>query len=349
MKRLAVVLAVLLLAVPAVKASDLTFYPGFYEFEWYAANNDSIDWSGGTWTTNTNIGSIVYRRAVLNEDDLKIKLTQADYIRVYFYMLDAAGVTFNICDQDFANCTTFNTGDTDLVGDEPSISVSKNISGFTSVTIILLANGGLNLDSFELWNAGAALPTLIPTATAVPTATPPNTPVPTATILPSSTPGVPTATILPSSTPGVPTATILPSSTPGVPTATILPSSTPGVPTATILPSSTPMNTPVDTPTEINTPVDTPTEITFLPTPTEVDISLILTLIAGMTPSTPVPTDTPTPAASVCSTLAVSGQLACFDYVVTASDVHIGNLLALIFFSVWGFFLFSVLVLWRKK
>jgi len=151
----------------------------------------------------------------------------------------------------------------------------------------------------------------------------------------------------------IPTAT--PANTP-VPTATILPSSTPGVPTATILPSSTPANTPVDTATAVptatppNTPVPTATAV---PTATPFDINLILTLIGSggntLTPTnTPTITNTPTPEPWVYITV-TSGQLTRFDYVATASDVHIANLLALIFFSVWGFFLFTVFVLARYK
>jgi len=53
--------------------------------------------------------------------------------------------------------------------------------------------------------------------------------------------------------------------------------------------------------------------------------------------------------ATVISTEPPESVLTCFDYVATASDVHIGNLLTLIFFSVWGFFLFTVFVLVRTK
>ena len=212
------------------------------------------------------------------------------------------------------------------------------------------------------------------------TATPPSTPVPTATILPSSTPPntpVSTATILPSSTPGVPTATILPSSTPAnTPVNTPTEITFPATPTEiTFLPTPTEIVFPA-TPTEINTPVDTPTEITFPPTPTEMNtpvdtpteinidptIDALMTLIAGgptPNPNTPTPSDTPTatltptPDMRVCATVAGTGtpegQLTCFDYVVTASDVHIGNLLTLIFFSAWGFFLFTVFVLARYR
>jgi hypothetical protein len=155
------------------------------------------------------------------------------------------------------------------------------------------------------------------------------TPFPTATILPSSTPFIP-----------VPTATILPSSTPfePVPTATVVPTATPPdtpVPTATILPSSTPAD--------------------MQPT-----IDALLTLIAGGggcgcgptdTPTitnTPTETTTPSPEPWVYLTV-TSGQLTRFDYTASASDVHIGNILTALVFSLWGMFLFAVFVLWRSR
>jgi hypothetical protein len=195
---------------------------------------------------------------------------------------------------------------------------------------VQMVNGGtLNVFQFHLIECGDAYP-LSPT---------PFVPVPTATAINTSTPA-PTWTHAPYMT-VVPTATILPSSTPGVPTATILPSSTPGGPT----------------PTQINTPVDTATAIVFPPTPTEIDISTILTALA-MPTNTPGPTATPTntptetltPTAEPWAYITLtSGQLTRFDYVATASDVHISNLLLLIFVSVWGFFLTGVFVVWKAK
>lgn len=39
------------------------------------------------------------------------------------------------------------------------------------------------------------------------------------------------------------------------------------------------------------------------------------------------------------------GQVTRFDYVVTAGDVQIANLLTFLLFSLWGMFLFAVIVL----
>jgi hypothetical protein len=159
---------------------------------------------------------------------------------------------------------------------------------------------------------------------------------PTATRIASSTPFSPVATAT-----AVSTAT--PPNTP-VPTATILPSSTPGVPTATAVSTATPPNTPVDTATAV-------------PTATPIDVDLLLTLIGGggstLTPShtptitnTPTETYTPTPEPWAFATTA-SGQLTRFDYVATASDVHIANIITLLIFSLWAMFFFAVFVLWK--
>jgi len=169
--------------------------------------------------------------------------------------------------------------------------------------------------------------------------------VPTATILPAnntSTPA-PTWTHAPYMT-VVPTATAINTSTPFVP-----------VPTATAINTSTPASTPVDTATAANTPVDTATALDIQPT-----VDALLTLIAGgviggptATPtdtptltSTPTETQTPTPEPWAFITL-TSGQLTRFDYIATASDVHIANVLSLILFSAWAFFL-SAVFLWRR-
>ncbi len=72
---------------------------------------------------------------------------------------------------------------------------------------------------------------------------------------------------------------------------------------------------------------------------------------------TPEPTATYTPAPHVYVTippleLTPMGQVARFDYVVSAGDVYTTDLLTAILFSLWGMFIFTVLVKWiggRKK
>jgi hypothetical protein len=256
--------------------------------------------------------------------------------------------------------TTPNVGYTGVID-------TSAVNGDFQFKIQMINAGTLNIYQLHLIECGDTYPVSstpfvpVPTATILPSSTP-FVPVPTATILPSSTPfvPVPTATILPSSTPfvPVPTATRIASSTPAptwthapymtvVPTATILPSSTPGVPTATILPSSTPANTPVDTATAIATS-------------TPINIDDILTLIAATPGDTPTPTNTPTethtPTATFTPTDApwveitlTTGQMTRFDYVASASDVHVGNLLLAIFVSLWGFFLSGVFFWWKAK
>lgn len=74
---------------------------------------------------------------------------------------------------------------------------------------------------------------------------------------------------------------------------------------------------------------------------------------------TPTPTETPTPAPWVYSTVPPPpestdepGQMTRFDYVVTAGDVLIADLLTWILISGWAMFLFVVLFLgplWRRK
>lgn len=74
--------------------------------------------------------------------------------------------------------------------------------------------------------------------------------------------------------------------------------------------------------------------------------------------ATPTPTHTPTPEPWVYATLEPettdepNGQMTRFDYVVSAADVHIANLLTFQLLSEWAFFLFFVLVgsvyLWRR-
>jgi len=65
---------------------------------------------------------------------------------------------------------------------------------------------------------------------------------------------------------------------------------------------------------------------------------------------TATPTQTPTPepygySTTVPITGTPDGQMTRFDYTATAGDVHIANLLTWLVFSLWGMFLFTVLVL----
>lgn len=69
---------------------------------------------------------------------------------------------------------------------------------------------------------------------------------------------------------------------------------------------------------------------------------------------TPTPTETPTPEPWVFATLepAVTdepGQMTRFDYVTTAAEVHIANLLTMILVSLWGMFLFQVMFFARRN
>jgi hypothetical protein len=113
----------------------------------------------------------------------------------------------------------------------------------------------------------------------------------------------------------------------------------PPVATATILPSSTPAYTAPPQPTSTPRPTDTPA-YTATPQPT-------WTLAPSITPQ---PTATPmvgggggSDPASVYATVE-TGQVTRFDYIATAGNVHVANLLTLLFFSLWGMFLLGVLV-----
>lgn len=69
--------------------------------------------------------------------------------------------------------------------------------------------------------------------------------------------------------------------------------------------------------------------------------------------STPTETPTPTPEPFVYATIAPEvtdqpGQMTRFDYVATAGEVHIANLLTAILLSGWGMFLFVVLAKRRR-
>jgi hypothetical protein len=357
MKRWLLLVVLLSLIVPAITATPVRAAcagTGAYNFEDPAlfTGSDPILYSG-TWTTVTSFGdpAYVYVQTTVAGSYARVNVC-GDYMIIHRAMQDSSTAgNMNICTSISGStpidCTSYQNGDTDLVGFDLHNEVIIDISGLSYLYIYLASGTGpIILEHFEIIDAAD------PTATAINTSTP-FVPVPTATILPSSTPfvPVPTATILPSSTPGVPTATAINTSTPAptwtlapshtppntpVDTATILPSSTPGVPTATILPSSTPIDidalltliaaTPGDTPTPTNTPTET---------------------------NTPTATYTPTPEPRSCATMAPgagtpTGQLACFEYTATAGDVHIGNVLSLINYSVWAFFLFAVF-LWRRR
>jgi hypothetical protein len=73
------------------------------------------------------------------------------------------------------------------------------------------------------------------------------------------------------------------------------------------------------------------------------------------TPSeTPTPTSTPTPEPYVYATVAPEvtdepGQMTRFDYVATAGDVQIANLLTWLLYSFWAQFLFLVIVALRGR
>lgn len=117
---------------------------------------------------------------------------------------------------------------------------------------------------------------------------------------------------------------------------------------------TTPLNT--ATPAPSSTPAPTST-----PQPT-------WTLWASTTPQptwtlapsvTPQPTATPYSAAASSGVVwsldldkeyqVTNGQQTSVQYTATAADVHIANLLTLLLFSVWGFFLFAVFVLVRYR
>lgn len=92
-------------------------------------------------------------------------------------------------------------------------------------------------------------------------------------------------------------------------------------------------------------------------------LGLLVVMVSGMTfaqTETPIPTETETatpthtPEPFVYATIAPEttdeqGQMTRFDYVATAGDVHVANLLTMQLFSLWAMFLFVVFVLWRRK
>lgn len=69
---------------------------------------------------------------------------------------------------------------------------------------------------------------------------------------------------------------------------------------------------------------------------------------------TPAPTLTPTQEPFVYATIqpqyeGTPGQMSRFDYVTNAGDVQIANLLTWLLYSIWGFFIFAVVVYARRK
>ncbi len=89
----------------------------------------------------------------------------------------------------------------------------------------------------------------------------------------------------------------------------------------------------------------------------------LLVVLAGVstaqteTPSptatyTPTPTPTPEPwqfATLIPSTPDEDGQMTRIDFVATAGDVRIADLLTAILVSMWGMFLFAVLIVWGRR
>lgn len=76
-------------------------------------------------------------------------------------------------------------------------------------------------------------------------------------------------------------------------------------------------------------------------------VLMLLLWLAGVAAAqTPTPTATLSYEASIYATV-VGGQVTRFDYVATAQDVQISNLLFLLFVSIWGFGLFGIFVYWR--
>jgi hypothetical protein len=191
-------------------------------------------------------------------------------------------------------------------------------------------DGAPAFGAIELWTVN---PTPTPTNTHTPTHTPTPTNTPTNTPTPTDTP---TNTPVPPTDTPTPTVTDTPTETP---TGTPPPTETP-TPTHTSLPATeTPTNTP-DVPTDTPTPTNTP-DPNATPTPT----------------STPTPTPTPTDepyvyATAIPGTGTPMGQMTRFDYTVNAGDVHISNLLTILLFSLWAFFLMLVFgwaLLWRRR
>jgi hypothetical protein len=328
MKRYLLLIGLLLLV--ALPAQAQTATPTISPYVLYEGEYNIVALRTGQRSTESGVWSPVFGggQSALQTTSTTawIAFTVSDTVCTVSVAHQVGSSTQNIGVQINGGTTFVFQGQTPAVGNHVAkVETDDQTTDFT-VKLALSGAGTLTIYSIQLLSC------------------PPNpvTPYPTPTEISSSTPA-PTWTLAPSHTPPntpVPTATILPSSTPGVPTATAINTSTPA-------PSSTPANTPVDTATAI-------------PTATPIDINALLTLIAATPGDTPTPTNTPTETHTPTATLTptaepwayitlTSGQMTRFDYVATASDVHISNLLLLIFVSVWGFFLTGVFVVWKAN
>jgi len=81
---------------------------------------------------------------------------------------------------------------------------------------------------------------------------------------------------------------------------------------------------------------------------------LLLCLLLVISGVVSAQTETPTPTFTVSTSPYIfatveTGQMTRFDYVITAGSVHIANVLTLIFFSLWGMFLFAVFVYVKRR
>ena len=85
-----------------------------------------------------------------------------------------------------------------------------------------------------------------------------------------------------------------------------------------------------------------------------VRIITVILMIAMLVNGAAAQTETPTPVLSISTSpyifvTTVSGQTTRFDYIATAGDVYIANLIALLFFSIWAMFFFGLFVLWKYR
>lgn len=95
--------------------------------------------------------------------------------------------------------------------------------------------------------------------------------------------------------------------------------------------------------------------------PTPVPTATIIPSATPASTTTPQPTPTPQPSATPMSVVfaidpaksygSVNGRITSMEYTATAADIHLGNLLTALLYSVWGMFFFAVFVLvrYRKK
>lgn len=95
-------------------------------------------------------------------------------------------------------------------------------------------------------------------------------------------------------------------------------------------------------------------------------LTVIVAILLGLVGHVQAQTETPTPMPTYTSTPTLTpepyiyatllpeatdeaGQMTRFDYVATAGDVHIANLLTAQLFSVWVLIILLVLVLWGRR